>query len=82
MKNTIGSEGCACGDYESENLVVTASCRKSGNHTCSEGISHKLEYRLTGVGLLNDEGFKELGEVVDRMFDWGGDCVILIKKQE
>jgi hypothetical protein len=76
MKNTIGSEGCACGDYESDNLIVNASCRKSGNHTCSEGISHLVTYKIIKE---NDEGFKELGEVANRMFDWGGDCVILVK---
>lgn len=76
--NNIGHEGCACGDYQSENLIAHATCRKSGGSPeCSIGIAHLLEFNP-----LNGEGLKELGDIVDTMLCYGADCVVLVKDNE
>lgn len=72
-QNTIGEYGCACGDYQSDNLIAVATCRKSGaSPECSVGIAHLLMYNN-----LNDEGLREIGTIVDNMFGYGADCVVL-----
>lgn len=77
MTTTIGNEGCACGDYLSDNLIATASCRKSGDLECSIGVVHQLNYKN-----INDEGLTELGAIIDRMFDYGGDGIVVVKDEE
>lgn len=73
--NTIGSDGCACGDYESNNLIAEASCRKSSESpSCSIGIAHLLKYQLK-----NSNGINEIGKIVDKMLNYGGDCIVIEK---
>ena len=78
MKDTIGYDGCACGDYESENLIAVASCRKSkSSPDCSLGVAHLLRYSPK-----NDEGLKEIGTLIARMFDYAGDCVVVERNED
>lgn len=72
MKKVFISNGsCACGDYKSENLVATASCRKSGSSPDpSFGIAHLLRYDV-----LTDKGLEELGYLIDDMFGYGADYI-------
>lgn len=73
--NTIGEDGCACGDYKSDNLIAEASCRKSGSSgEWSEGVVHLLRYRM-----LTADGARELMDVVDRMFGYGADGIVLVR---
>lgn len=76
--NNIGSGGCACGDYKSDNLIASATCRKSGGSPdCSIGIAHLLKYNA-----INRDGLKEIGEIVDNMFGYGADCIVLVEDEE
>lgn len=69
--NTIGEYGCACGDYESDNLKATATCRKSGGSPDSSlGVAHLLKYETK-----NDKGLKEIGALLDNMFGYGADYI-------
>ncbi len=76
--NKIGHGGCACGDYKSDNLIATSSCRKSSmSPDCSIGVAHLLTYNP-----INEDGLKELGYIVERLLAYGGDCVVLVKDEE
>jgi hypothetical protein len=62
---------CACGEYKSPNLIAEASCRKSsGSPDSSLGVAHLLRYQL-----LNDEGLKELGYLIEDMYAYGCDYI-------
>jgi hypothetical protein len=78
MKDTIGSDGCACGDYESENLIASASCRKSGESPDWNGyVAHRLKYRLK-----NEAGTKEIGRIIHHMLFYGADGVVVEHDEE
>lgn len=75
--NTIGEYGCACGDYESDNLIAISTCRKSGNSPeCSAGVAHLLKYKVK-----NEEGLREIGNIVNELLMFGGDCVVLVNDE-
>lgn len=77
-QDTIGADGCACGDYSSENLIASASCRKSGSSPTLENyVAHLLSYRLK-----KEIGTQELGELIDRMLDYGADGVLVERDEE
>ena len=77
IDNTIGAEGCACGDYESENLKATASCRKSGSSPDSDdGVGHLLQYEIK-----NGFGHREIGDIIDNMFAFSVDFIRVEQKE-
>jgi predicted nucleic acid-binding OB-fold protein len=68
---SISCGHCACGDYESENLKATSSCRKSGSSPDSSlGVAHLIRYEL-----LTDKGRDELGHLIEDMFGYGADYI-------
>ena len=73
--NTIGSEGCACGDYKSKNLMAEATCRKSGGSgDWSNGVVHLLTYRC-----LTENAWNEIGVIVNDMLGYGADGIVLVE---
>lgn len=74
--NTIGADGCACGDYESDNLKAEASCRKSGDTP----MLNDETYHLIQYTIKKDGGENELGPIIDYMFAYGADYIRVEKK--
>lgn len=77
-KFKIGEDGCACGDYKTDNLLASVCCRKSGSSpTINGGTAHLITYKP-----LNENGYKELGDIVYQVKGYGCDYVVLEEVEE